>query len=123
MSELVLIGDVAKVVKNSNSRPVTLYRDGDNSGDANLNELGSAYTVPTDKILLITDIGLFSGNAGSYIHCTLKDSSNTHQYYVINKDQQMVIKCSDIFTAGTTPVFNANNNGLTCVVRGVEYNA
>lgn len=123
MSELVIIGDNAKVIKNANSRPVTLYRNGDATGDADLNELGSGYTVPAGKILLITDIGLFSGNAGGYIHCTLKDAANTHQYYVINKDQQMVIKCADIFTTGTTPVFNANQAGLTCVVRGVEYNA
>tara|TARA_Y100001963_G_scaffold130231_1_gene186303 strand:+ start:836 stop:1207 length:372 start_codon:yes stop_codon:yes gene_type:complete len=121
MTELVVIGDSSKVIKNADSRPVTLYRAADGTGDSNLNELGSAYTVPAGKVLQITDIALFSGNAGSYIHCTLKDAANTHQYYVINKDQQMTVKCSDIFTAGTTPVFNGNNAGLTCLVRGVEY--
>ena len=125
MTELILIGDEAKVIKNANSRPVTLYKVDDNSGDKAINELGSAYTVPAGKAHLMLNITSFSGNASSYIHCTLKDAANTHIYWVQNKGDSpassISIPVHDIFDAGTSPVINTNHNGITLIIKGVEY--
>jgi len=126
MTELLILGDSTKVLKNTNSRPVSLYKNGDTSGDQGIYELGSQYTVPADKVLLITDIVCFSGNATSYMHCTLKDDTNDHLYWVLNQGDDpassIAFKTSDIFVAGKSPVINSNHNGLTMILRGVEYN-
>tara|TARA_Y100001951_G_C11106227_1_gene164874 strand:+ start:143 stop:529 length:387 start_codon:yes stop_codon:yes gene_type:complete len=126
MTELVIIGDQAKVIKNANSRPLTLYKEDDNSGDKGIFLLGSQYTVPAGKEFLITTLTAFSGNAASYLHCNLKDSAGVvHIYWVLNKGDEpgssIAIPLQDKWEAGTSPIINSNHNGLTLIIKGVEY--
>jgi len=125
VTDLVLIGDNAKVIKSATSRPVTLYKEDDNSGLKQIFEKGVQYEVPVGKELLITSMTCLSGNATSYLQCSLVDAVDVHIWWQLNQGDDpvssIVIPINDIFTAGQQPKVNSNHNGLSMILKGVEY--